>query len=187
MSNITEIRAAVLEALREGKLIDTDEGTHAIGAGRDVEDYDMRAIVEELAEMITQTPDVTRVGELAYGVVWQVIDRHYLGGQTTTQLHGFGSYTSSATVEDSVLGYLNEFVADFNVDGLAKAYRDAVNAELAGTGIRLHGDDFYSIYPAVDDSREVIEAVIGSVDLGELAARLDVHDLRGPQRTSTTC
>lgn len=173
----TQIQTAVLAALREGKLVDTDYGTEAIGAGRDVEDYDLRAIVEELADLITETPDVAAVGDLAYGVVWQVIDRHHLGGETsttTTQLHGFGSYTTSVTVEDFVVGYLDEFADDYDVDGLVHAFRERVNNELAGTGISLHGDDFYSTVPVRDDAADLIRNAIHSPELAELAARFDL-------------
>lgn len=92
---------------------------------------------------------------------------------TTTQLHSIGSYTMSATLTDFVAGYLGEFFDDYDLDGLVAAYRDGINAELADAGISLHGDDFYSTVPVVEDSRELIKAAIEEVDLAPLAEKFD--------------
>lgn len=91
----------------------------------------------------------------------------------STELLGFGHYTSSARVEDFVAGYLGEFADDYNLDGLVAAYRAAVNTELADSGITLCGDDFYATYPAPDDAEDLINAAIEAPDLGELAAQFD--------------
>jgi hypothetical protein len=92
---------------------------------------------------------------------------------TTTQLHGFGTYTMKASVRDSVLDFVNEFADDFDLDGLTAAYRDAINAELDSTGIVLRGDDFYAKYPAPDDATELIKEAIEAADLGALAEQYD--------------
>lgn len=92
---------------------------------------------------------------------------------TTTPLHGFGGYTTSDRVEDYVAGYLGEFVDDYDFEGLVAAYREAVNEQLGDTGISLHGDNFYSTYPAPEDSADLIKAAIENADLGTIAAEYD--------------
>jgi hypothetical protein len=91
----------------------------------------------------------------------------------TTPLLGFGAYTHSARVEDTVADYLGEFAGDYDFEGLVAAYRDAINIQLDSTGISLHGDDFYSNYPAPGNSTELIEAALENVDLGGLAEQYD--------------
>jgi hypothetical protein len=92
---------------------------------------------------------------------------------SSTQLHGLGTYTHSVTAEGWVRESLNEYEDDYDVSGLAKAFRVAVNEQLDGTTIVLIGNDFYCDDPAPDDSRELIEAAIESVDLDRLAAEYD--------------
>lgn len=60
---------------------------------------------------------------------------------TTTPLGGYGRYTLKATLLDDVRDYVEE--GDYDLLGLADAYRAQINAELAGTGITLIDDDFY--------------------------------------------
>lgn len=92
---------------------------------------------------------------------------------TTTQLHGIGSYSNSATLTDFVAPYLGEFAGDYDVEGLVNAFRDGVNEALEGTGIVLRGDDFYSTYPAREDASDLIRAALEDVDLGPLAEKFD--------------
>lgn len=100
---------------------------------------------------------------------------------TTTQLHGYGHYTMTATVEDTVRDFLADLADSYDVDGLTGAYRDAINAELKtltarrydGVSIVLRGDDFYADYPAPDDSEDLIKTALGNVDLGALAQQYD--------------
>jgi hypothetical protein len=92
---------------------------------------------------------------------------------TTTQLHGYGHYTMSASVKDTVMNFVGEHAADFDIEGLTNAFRDAINAELDGTTIELHGDDFYADYPTPDDSENRIRQAIGDADLGALAEEFD--------------
>jgi hypothetical protein len=91
----------------------------------------------------------------------------------TTQLHGYGHYTMSASLRDTVVDFCGEYVADFDLDGLTDAFRDAINAELNGTTIVMAGDDFYADYPAPDDSTGLIKQAIENVDLGGIAEKFD--------------
>lgn len=93
---------------------------------------------------------------------------------TTTQLNGYGTYTQrEASVGDTVRDFVGEFAAEFNLDGLADAYRDAINVELNGTGIILRGDVFYANHPAPEDSTELIKDAIEAIDLGAIAEAFD--------------
>jgi hypothetical protein len=92
---------------------------------------------------------------------------------TTTNLGSFGRYTHSDTPKDMVLDFLADQADSFDVDGLVDAFRDAINAELAESGIALRGREFYGPYPAPEDTTELIDAAIVAVDLGELAATYD--------------
>jgi hypothetical protein len=92
---------------------------------------------------------------------------------TTTQLHGYGHYTMTASVKDTVMDYVGEHADDFDIEGLTNAFRDAINAELDGSTIELHGDDFYADYPTPDDSEDRIRQAIGDADLGALAEEFD--------------
>ncbi|MEU7480567.1 hypothetical protein AB0A63_31630 [Lentzea sp. NPDC042327] len=92
---------------------------------------------------------------------------------TTTQLLGWGGYTLRASVEDTVIDFVNEFADDYDLDGLAHGFRAAINERLGGTGISLRGNEFSSTYPAREDAGELIQAAIEDVDLGALAAEHD--------------
>jgi len=89
----------------------------------------------------------------------------------TTDLFGFGHYTSSSRVEDYVAGYLGEFAADYDFDDLVAAHRSAVNAALRQNAITLCGDDFYAEVPIPVDAETLIVDAIENVDLDELAAQ----------------
>ncbi len=92
---------------------------------------------------------------------------------TTTQLYGYGHYTMTASVKDSVLNFLGYQATHYYIDGLVSAYRAAINDMLDGTTIALRGDDFYADYPTRSDADNVIKEAIENVDLGELAWRFD--------------
>lgn len=92
---------------------------------------------------------------------------------TTTQLYDYGTYTLKAGVRDDILDYINEFVDDYDLDGLTDAYRDAVNEQLSDVGITLIGDIFYSRVPVVEDSTDLIKQALADVDLGEIAPKFD--------------
>jgi len=87
--------------------------------------------------------------------------------------HGTGGGT--ATLEDTVVDAVGEFADRYDIDGLAAAYRDAINAALP-EGVALRGSDFYGPYPAPADAGEVCSEAVGSVDLFALA---DAYDLTG--------
>jgi hypothetical protein len=92
----------------------------------------------------------------------------------TTQLGGFGDFGfGSADAPSDVIGnYCGEFIADFDTDGLTHAYVEAINTALNGTGISLHGREFYGPYPAYAAASLIREAVWG-VDLDDLARQFD--------------
>jgi hypothetical protein len=79
----------------------------------------------------------------------------------TTDLGGVGRYTHAATLTDHVLPALGEYAHHFDVAALVDDYRNKINAALSGTGIRLHGDDFYG-GAVPDNSAELIEAALNN-------------------------
>jgi hypothetical protein len=85
-----------------------------------------------------------------------------------TTEYGEWTYGSNHRVEDTVAGYLGEFAADYDLDGLVAAYREAINAALPGD-IVLAGDSFYGPYPKPDGYGQGIQGAIDSVDLDALA------------------
>jgi hypothetical protein len=106
-----------------------------------------------------------------------------------TTLTPYGYWTNYETVtcvEDTVADFLgctvvmnpritvsdSDIAADFDVEGLVDAYRDAINDALPAD-ITLAGNDFLGPYPRRDGSVEEIKAAIEAVDLGELAQRFD--------------
>lgn len=92
---------------------------------------------------------------------------------TTTQLPSWGHYTLSASVRDTVIDFVNEYAHDYDLGGLVRAFRGAINDRLDGSGISLCGDDFFSVYPAPEDAGALVDAAIKGVDLGALAAEYD--------------
>lgn len=84
--------------------------------------------------------------------------------------HGDGEIDLRTTV---TVG-LGDFVDDYDVDGLERAYREAINDALEGTGIRLAGSEFHGPVPAVvDDPDDVIREAVRSMDFWALAQRFD--------------
>jgi hypothetical protein len=83
----------------------------------------------------------------------------------TWATHGTGG--GNATLEDSVEDFLGEFVDDYDLEGLVRAYRDAINAALP-QGVSLHGEVFYGPWGADLDAEAV-----ASVDLAALAQQFD--------------
>lgn len=82
---------------------------------------------------------------------------------TTTTSYGTWdnvNSSSSSSVEDSVAVALSEFAADYDLDGLVVAYREAINAVLP-KDISLNGNEFYGPYPreAALDLAELVESV----------------------------
>lgn len=90
--------------------------------------------------------------------------------QVTTE---YGSWNTTAgagvdSVLESVAAALGEFAGDYDLDGIAEDYQNAINAALDGTGVSLHGREFYGPYPHRDvDIRGAVEGV----DFWEIAAR----------------
>lgn len=87
---------------------------------------------------------------------------------TTTQLGSYGTHTGSASPGDDVRALLGDFAADFDVPALTTAYIATINTQLDGTGITLHGSDFYGTDPARADATDLIRTAIQAVDLGSL-------------------
>ncbi|GAB3471315.1 hypothetical protein [Actinophytocola sediminis] len=86
----------------------------------------------------------------------------------TTDLSGWGRFGEYVDLGTEVTQYLAEHAADFDVPALVNAYRDAINTQLADTGVSLVGSDFYSTYPAPDGWDELVRDAIAAVDLGDL-------------------
>jgi hypothetical protein len=91
---------------------------------------------------------------------------------TTTQYGSWARYVDGggSTVEDTIAQYVGEFGADFDVVGLADAYRSAINAQFGDARISLHGNDFYGELGA---DAGAISTAIEAVDLGSLAEQHD--------------
>lgn len=91
---------------------------------------------------------------------------------TTTSYGTFTTHCadsgSSASITDYVAGALGDFAGDYDVDAVTDGFRDAINAELDGTGVSLHGDEFYGPHPREDVD---IAAAIERVDFWEIAAK----------------
>lgn len=92
-----------------------------------------------------------------------------------TQLFGWGSYDlGEMTLEDCVRVYLGDYVEDYDTEALSTAFRAAINELLAPNEIVLAGSDFYSrVYPAPENSSDLIRQAVKGVDLGKLAAKFD--------------
>lgn len=83
------------------------------------------------------------------------------------------------TVEQSIAVALGDYTADYDLDALAAAYRNAINEALP-EGMSLNGNEFYGPYYAADanfdgyphdeDGRLDIKAIVDSVDFWALAA-----------------
>jgi hypothetical protein len=77
-------------------------------------------------------------------------------------------------LETNVVVALGDFVDSFDLEGLAHAYREAINDNLSGTGIQMAGNEFYGPVPAtVADPSEVIAEAVQAVDFWTLAERFD--------------
>lgn len=87
-----------------------------------------------------------------------------------TLLGEIGQYTRYRELRDTVTEFLGDVAAEYDVDALTDAYRDAINDGLSGTGITLNGSKLFADYPAPEDAHDLIVGAIGSVDLGELAS-----------------
>lgn len=72
------------------------------------------------------------------------------------------------TMAETVVAYLDAYADKYDVDGIETDYRNAINERLDGTGIRLAGDEFIGTHPTPDNSDELINVAIGSVDLAEI-------------------
>jgi hypothetical protein len=90
---------------------------------------------------------------------------------TTTSYGTFVQHAdtiSAASIDTYVASALGEFAGDYDTDALTGAFRDAINAELDGTGVSLHGNEFYGPHPHQDVD---IAAAIERVDFWEIAAK----------------
>jgi hypothetical protein len=93
---------------------------------------------------------------------------------TTTSYGTFVNHcpdrTGASTLHDYVENALGEYAHDYDTEGLADAYRDAINEQLELYGVSMHGDEFYGPHPVVDvDIAEAFKAV----DFWALAAQYD--------------
>lgn len=93
---------------------------------------------------------------------------------TTTQLGSISPFIMpNLSLANAFDDYLGEFIDDYDVAGLVCAYRDAINANLGGTSIEIHGDEIYADYPAPDGWQELVREAIQAVDHDSLAAQFD--------------
>lgn len=92
---------------------------------------------------------------------------------TTTSGVEYGSWNADMTDTpgDYVRAFLGDFVDDYDVEGLVRAFLAAINARLSEHGISLAGREFYgdSEDLSLSDARDLIWQAIEDVDLGELA------------------
>ena len=79
---------------------------------------------------------------------------------------------SSSSLYDYVSTALGDFAGDYDVDALVDDFRDAINAELEGTGVSLNGDEFYGPHPREDVD---IAGAIEAVDFWQIAAKHEVE------------
>lgn len=90
---------------------------------------------------------------------------------STTTYGSWANHCGSGSFEAGVWDMLGDHVEDFDTEGLAAAYREAINASLEPAGISLAGSEFYGPHPKPDDSSAVIVEAIGAVDFWELAPK----------------
>ena len=86
------------------------------------------------------------------------------------------------TVEQSVVEILDDFSDEYDVEGLADAWRQAINEALP-PGVSLCGDEFigpaspepnqFDGYPH-DEYSVDIKSIVDSVDFWEIAARYEI-------------
>lgn len=79
---------------------------------------------------------------------------------------------SSSSLHNYVTTALGDFAGDYDVDALVDDFRDAINAELEGTGVSLNGDEFYGPRPREDVD---IAGAIEAVDFWQIAAKHEVE------------
>jgi hypothetical protein len=91
---------------------------------------------------------------------------------TATTSHGTWANHGGGEIDirTNVLVALGDFVADFDVDALVLAYRNAINKQLPG-GITLTGDEFYG--PVADEAGDAIKAAVRAVDFWALTEQFD--------------
>ena len=88
---------------------------------------------------------------------------------------------TSPTPDDDVLNFLGDFSADYDVDALITAYRQAIAERLDAhpelSGVTLAGDEFYGPYPRPEGATaEMIREAIEEIDLDALAHRFEWAD-----------
>ncbi|MFE5847701.1 hypothetical protein ACFQ7N_39385 [Streptomyces niveus] len=95
----------------------------------------------------------------------------------STILGGWGNYCAHATVEESARAALGDAADNYNIDGIARDWRQAVNDALP-KGVTLSGVAFTGPeYPEYPPESLEIDAVISGVDFQAIADR---HRVRNP-------
>ncbi|HEX3778522.1 MAG TPA: hypothetical protein VHX38_02565 [Pseudonocardiaceae bacterium] len=81
------------------------------------------------------------------------------------------------TVEHAARGHLGEGASVEQVTALAEGYRRAINRVLDGTGIVLHGDDFYlHIYAdalEVEQANELVRRTLDAIQIAKVEPAVD--------------
>jgi hypothetical protein len=101
---------------------------------------------------------------------------------TTTNFGTWLNHAGSLTVEQTIADYVGDFADDYDLDAIARDYRDAVN-EAMPHGVTLAGNEFYGPYyetdrdfdgyPADEHDELDMAAIIESVDFVEIVERHD--------------
>lgn len=112
--------------------------------------------------------------------VYELAGRHRVNTtrQHTGQRTEYGIWDSTVpggrTVRGTIDAVLGDAAGAFDVDGIERDFRDAVNVVLDGRGIVLNGEVLHGPYPRPEEVADIIAALAETVDLGEIMAR---HDL----------
>lgn len=163
-------RAQALDLLDQIRL----DVTSAVGAER------TRLVAEEVAAQASAhgPRGAQRRAAAALGMKPANLGRLYTDSRetpmTTTEYGNFNVVCADAgscrTFADYVATALGDYVDDYDVDAIVSDFRDAINTQLDGTGVSLHGDIFYGPHPREDID---IAGAIESVDFWVIAEKHD--------------
>ncbi|MGW5989479.1 hypothetical protein ACWFRT_13875 [Streptomyces anulatus] len=101
----------------------------------------------------------------AAGSIYLKLTRH------ATTLGGWGNYTPHGTIEESAIAALGDAAGQYNIAGIARDWRQAVNDALPD-GVSLTNVAFTGpVYPNFPMEGLELDAVINEVDFQKIAAR----------------
>lgn len=95
--------------------------------------------------------------------------------EPTTEYGEYHHYaeTSCHTMREEIGQAVGEWAYCYDLEGLEKAYREAIN-EVLPEGVSLHGDKFYGPHPKTGPLMDQVRTAVRSVDFWEVAEKFDL-------------